>query len=327
MLPVPDWLNRGSDVSILCPALLTMVHIPRGFQEITFCRSLRRAMSKSYLPPLMRKVHEHMHDPECTSFLHWALPRLDLRWVGFRKVRKQVCKRLKRRIRQRGLSGFAAYRDLLDADPDEWRVLDHSCRITISRFFRDPRVFEILCDCVLPGIAQRARNQQRDARCWSAGCASGEEPYTLRLLWDLKTGTTARLSIVATDVDDAVLARARKGCYSEASLRALPPDLVAHGFEKDDHLFRILERHRRDITFMHHDLRSDAIPGLFDLILCRNLAFTYFAPRLQCQVLQRLVERLRPKGWLVIGAHERLPDAAAPRLTPLAAAPHILERV
>jgi len=141
---------------------------------------------------------------------------------------------------------------------------------------------------------------------------------------DLKTGAAARLSIVATDVDDAVLARARKGCYPGASLRELPPDLLARGFEEADQFFCILERHRRDITFMHHDLRSEAIPGFFDLILCRNLAFTYFAPRLQCQVLERLAGRLRPNGWLVIGAHERLPGAAAHRLTPLAAAPYIL---
>src|SRR5262245_14549617 len=267
-----------------------------------------------------------MRDIECTEFLRWALPRLDLRSAGFRKVRTQVCKRLKRRIRLLGLPGFAAYGDRLDADPEEWRVLDDCCRITISRFFRDRRVFEILCDRVLPGIAQRARNEQRDAQCWSAGCASGEEPYTLRLLWDLKTGTAARLSIVATDIDHAVLARARKGCYPVASLRELPPDLVARGFEEGDHLFRIHERHRRGITFMHHDLRCDAIPGFFDLILCRNLAFTYFAPRLQDRVLERLVERLRPNGWLVIGAHERLPEAAVPRLTPLAATPYILER-
>jgi chemotaxis protein methyltransferase CheR len=268
-----------------------------------------------------------MDDADCTAFLQWALPRLDLQWAGFRRVREQVCKRLKRRIHLLGLSGFTAYQDLLNTNPDEWRTVDDCCRITISRFFRDGRVFEILCDRILPGIAQRARNQQRDAQCWSAGCASGEEPYTLRLLWDLKTGATARLSIVATDVDDVVLARARKGCYPVAALRELPPDLIARGFEDTDHSFRILERHRRDITFMHHDVRSAAIPGCFDLILCRNLAFTYFAPRLQSQVLERLAERLRPNGWLVIGAHERLPDAAAPRLTPLAGAPHILQRI
>jgi chemotaxis protein methyltransferase CheR len=268
-----------------------------------------------------------MHDPECTEFLQWALPRLDLRWLGFRKVRTQVCKRLKRRMHLLGLPGFVAYRDRLDADPDEWRVVDACCRITISRFFRDRRVFEMLGERVLPEVAQRARNQQRDAQIWSVGCASGEEPYTLRLLWDLKIGAATPLSIVATDVEDAVLARARKGCYPGASLRELPPDLIARGFDKGERFFRIFERHRRDISFMHHDVRSDVMPGLFDLILCRNLVCTYFAPRLQRRVLERLAERLRPNGLLVIGAHERLPDAAEPRLAPLAAAPYLLQRV
>jgi len=275
----------------------------------------------------MPKVHEDMHDPECTALLQWALPRLDLRWAGFRKVKKQVCKRLKQRLRLLGLPEFTAYRDQLAANPEEWRVLDDCCRITISRFFRDGEVFETLCDRVLPEIAQRATSQQRDAQCWSAGCASGEEPYTLRLLWDLKTGAAARLSIVATDTDAAVLARARTGGYPAASLRELPPDLVARGFQQGDHCFRIHERHRHDIIFVHHDLRFDTMTGTFDLILCRNLAFTYFAPRLQCQVLKRLADRLRPRGWLVIGAHERLPDAAVPRLLPLAAAPHIFTRI
>src|SRR5262249_5469574 len=142
-----------------------------------------------------------MHDPECTAFLQWALPRLDLRWAGFRKVRKQVRKRLKRRLQLLGLPGFVAYRDLLAANPEEWRALDDCCRITISRFFRDRQVFETLCDRVLPEMARRATSQQRDAQCWSAGCASGEEPYTLRLLWDLKTGAAPRLSILPPDPD------------------------------------------------------------------------------------------------------------------------------
>jgi chemotaxis protein methyltransferase CheR len=188
-------------------------------------------------------------------------------------------------------------------------------------------VFELLSERVLPNIAQRARDQRRRAQCWSAGCASGEEAYTLRLLWYLKTDAAASLSIVATDIDDAVLARARVGSYLAGSLRELPPDLVARGFEISDCGFRVRERHRCGMTFLRHDLRADPIPGFFDLIVCRNLAFTYFAPRLQSQVLRCLIGQLQPQGWLVIGAQERLPEAATSRLAPLAAAPHILQRV
>jgi chemotaxis protein methyltransferase CheR len=98
-------------------------------------------------------VGSPVDDRDCTAFLQWALPQRDLRWPGFRKVRRQVCKRLKRRIRELGLGDLAAYRSRLEADPAEWRAFDECCHITISRFFRDRGVFEVLRTYVLPDIA------------------------------------------------------------------------------------------------------------------------------------------------------------------------------
>ena len=126
-----------------------------------------------------------MADAECVAFLQEALPRLGLRWQGFRKVHGQVCKRLRRRMNELGIEGFAAYRKRLDTHPEEWTVLDGLTHITISRFFRDKSIFEALERRVLPDIAARAEAEKRQARFWSAGCASGEEPYTLKILWDL----------------------------------------------------------------------------------------------------------------------------------------------
>lgn len=108
-----------------------------------------------------------MNDKDCTTFLQWALPQLSLRWAGFRKVRGQVRKRLKRRMNDLGLADLADYRARLEADPAEWRVLDECCHITISRFFRDKGVFEVLRRHVLPEIAARAGQERRDARIWS----------------------------------------------------------------------------------------------------------------------------------------------------------------
>ena len=85
-----------------------------------------------------------MNDPDCTAFLQWALPQINLRWPGFRKVRRQVCKRLKRRMHDLQLADFAAYRARLEDDRTEWEVVDRCCHITISRFFRDRGVFEAL---------------------------------------------------------------------------------------------------------------------------------------------------------------------------------------
>ena len=118
-----------------------------------------------------------MRDAECVAFLQWALPRLRLRWAGFRKVRRQVCRRIQRRMRELDLGDFAAYRTLLETHAEEWGTLDGMCRITISRFCRDKAVFEVLASTVLPELARRALSRDRAmVTVWSAGCGSGEEP-------------------------------------------------------------------------------------------------------------------------------------------------------
>src|SRR6185295_20147796 len=122
----------------------------------------------------------------CVELLQWALPRLGKRWQGFRNVRGQVCKRIARRARELGLADLEAYRAHLEAHDDEWPVLDALCRVTISRFYRDRAVFDRLRLEILPAFAERAAARGESVvRAWSAGCASGEEPYTLAMIWSL----------------------------------------------------------------------------------------------------------------------------------------------
>jgi chemotaxis protein methyltransferase CheR len=267
-------------------------------------------------------------DADCTAFLQWALPQRDLRWAGFRKVRGQVCKRLKRRMSELRLADFAAYRARLEADPTEWQAFDECCHITISRFFRDRGVFEALRQRVLPEIAACVRRERREARAWSAGCASGEEPYSVKILWDLEVASSCPgvpLSIIATDLDETMLARARRGCFAATSLRELPPHLMRQAFDPVDDLLCVRPQHREGIDFLLQDLRTQGPSPAFDLILCRYVAFTYFAPALQHQALGRILERLLPNGYLVIGTHEQLPgdDVLA---APLAGCRQIFQR-
>ncbi len=267
---------------------------------------------------------------DCTAFLQWALPQRDLRWPGFRKVRRQVCKRLKRRMDLLGLSDFAAYRARLEADPAEWQVFDECCHITISRFFRDRGVFEALRGRILPAIAERAEHEGRQARVWSAGCASGEEPYTVKIIWDLEIAPAhpnVSLAVVATDIDETMLARAREGCFKATSLHELPAHLIEQAFDHVEPLFCVKSRHREGIEFLAQDLRLETPGASFDLILCRYLAFTYFARPLQKEVLARIVGQLSPNSYFVIGTHEQLPgDGYGYGLTPLAGARYIFEK-
>ena len=231
-------------------------------------------------------------DDGCISFLRWALPRLRLRWEGFRKSRRQLCRRIRARAAELELDGFGAYRAHLEARPAEWAVLDRLCRVTISRFYRDRRVWDAL----------RAELDPR--AIWSAGCASGEEAYTAALVWP-------EADVLATDADPALLERAARGCYPESALKELPSELRERGF--DGRCVR--DEVKRRVTFVLHDVREPPPTGRFDLVLCRNLVFTYFAEELQLEVGRGLAAALAPDGVLVVGTHE-VPPAALDELEP-----------
>ena len=256
-----------------------------------------------------------MTDSECVKLLQWALPRLRLRWKGFRDVRGQVCKRIGRRIAQLGLPDAGAYRARLEADRAEWSTLESLCGVTISRFHRDRGVWDALRDDVLPTLAGAAVAAGEEAlRCWSIGCASGEEPYTLSIVWTLGVAGRypgLRLHVLGTDFDERVLERARAGVYASATLRELPAPWRERAFDRDGDRFRVRDEHRAAVELRRADIREWLPDGMFRLVLCRNLVFTYFDEALQLETLGRLLTRQSPGGGFVVGSHERLPPGAA----------------
>jgi CheR methyltransferase, SAM binding domain len=173
-------------------------------------------------------------EDDCVAFLQWALPRIGRRWAGYRKVHRQVCRRVRRRAAELGCVSLAGYRARLERDPDEWSELDALTNVTISRFYRDRGVFAFLQSDVLPALADTARDAGRPlVRAWSAGCASGEEPFTLAIVWELAIAAEARLQILATDTDPALLRRAAEGRYPPSALRELPGPWRDAAFARD----------------------------------------------------------------------------------------------
>ncbi len=249
---------------------------------------------------------------DCRAFLKLALPHLELHWPGYRRVHGQVCKRIVHRFRTLGLTSFDAYQAYIADNPQEWKSLDQCCQVTISACYRDPSMFDALARRVLPRLAREALDHGKEVvRCWSAGCASGEEPYSLSIAWRLAVAPAApalRFEVIATDTCPEVIARARAGCYQAGSLRSLPPSWIAQAFEPVGRTFCLRAPFREGIVFARQDLRAEVPAGPFDLVLCRNLAFTYFAPAVQEAVAGRLAGALRPGGVLVIGRRERLPQ-------------------
>lgn len=252
-----------------------------------------------------------MKDDECVRFLQWMLPQLQMRWPGFRKIRSRVCKRIQRHINSLQLDSVAAYQAYLQEHPAEWRKLDELCQITISRFYRDKMVFAYLAETVFPALCQQALQQgRRELSIWCAGCASGEEPYSLKLVWHYclqQEFPQLTLQILATDTKIDLLERAKTACYPFSSVRNLPPAWREAAFSKTAEEYCLYPEHQRGVVFQQHDIRQ-AVPAQgFDLILCRNLAFTYYAEVLQTRIAQQLINALLPTGALVLGVHEQLP--------------------
>lgn len=252
-----------------------------------------------------------MTGTECTAFLQWALPRLGRRWAGYRKVWRLVAKRLGRRLRALGLADLEDYHRWLESHPQEWADLDALLGVPITRFYRDRTVFDSIGRDVLPALAQAARDAGcTSLDCWSAGCACGEEPYTLAILWQVRLQPAIphlALRIVATDCDCQLLERARIGCYEASSLRELSADLRASAFEQRNQLLCVRPEFRA-VEFLHQDLRLAMPTGPFDLMLVRNVLATYYAPDVQRATILGIADRMRAGGGLVLGIHETLPD-------------------
>ena len=256
-----------------------------------------------------------MKDADCVAFLQWALPQLGLHWPGFRKVRRQACRRIAARLGELGLADAAAYRSHLQSHSGEWPALAALCTVTISRFYRDREVFDCLGAAVLPALAHAAL-ERGAARldCWSAGCASGEEPYTLAIQWRMALAARfpgLALHVLGTDVDETLLERARAACYKPSSLEALPAAWRSQAFERRGRLLCLHGAFRSGVELERQDLVAELPPRQFDLVLCRNLAFTYFGAERARLALERIASRLRCGGALAVGIHEQLPRPAA----------------
>lgn len=257
-----------------------------------------------------------MRDDECVQFLQWALPQLRMRWPGFRKVRGQVCKRITRRLTQLGLDAVTDYRDYLGGHADEWCVLDKLCQVTISRFYRDKLMYRFLARKVLPNLAQQVLDQGGDClRVWSVGCGSGEEPYTIALIWQLQMQSQfprpVLLRLLATDTNPVMRQRVADASYTYSSVKNLPAKWRDTAFTQDAERYCLKPEYKNDIQFMQADVRTAIPMETFDLVLCRNLVFTYFDEGLQRRILDRMQAVLRPGGALVIGIHEHLPEGVS----------------
>lgn len=226
-----------------------------------------------------------------------------------------LAKSLQRRLDGVGLADWPAYLDLLAQDGAEAQALFASLNIGYSEFFRDPLAFAMLEQVLLPGLLQQTQQSgQAGLRVWSAGCAAGQEAWSIAILLDeqnAERGQPLPFRIFATDSAEAALAEAREGVYDAASVQQLRLKHLRRYFTVTGDAYRLSPALKAHVDFSVFDLLAEgsnspvaAIYGDFDLVFCCNLLF-YYRPEVRQRILDRLVRALRPGGYCVTGAAER----------------------
>lgn len=243
-------------------------------------------------------------DPELV-----ALKEKIFRERGFHcHLYKDKClrRRLGVRMRARGYESFAAYASLLDRDALEYDRLIDTLTINVTKFFRNPETWSAVESRVIPEIMA----EEGEIRIWSAGCASGEEPYSISILAHEWAETAERLDvlerlrILGTDIDRGSLVAASRAEYEAIAFEDTLPERQARWFHTGPR-YRLKEEARRSVEFARADLISDPLPEEQSLIVCRNVII-YFDRAVQEQLFDAFVRALRPGGFLVLGRVETL---------------------
>lgn len=242
------------------------------------------------------------------DFLRQACPPLQLEWRKYR--RRGARHRVRERMEELGLSDYAAYLELLRADPDEAHLLPEVMLVTVSRFFREWECWADLGEKVIPTLI--GIKSEGTLRAWSVGCCGGEEPYSLAILWLDRLQEQYpgwKLEIKAADIDEASLKRAQEGKYEAGSLREVPHNALQRYFSKENGLWRINDQPKQLVAFQKHNLLNDPPLQEMDIVFCRYLAFTYYRGERRRKADEAVSVALKPGGALVIGLKESLTAA------------------
>src|SRR3954454_17267736 len=244
-------------------------------------------------------------DPQFEALLAYLKEARGFDFTGYK--RSSLMRRVDRRMAQVDLAEYPEYLDFLQVHPDEFTNLFNTILINVTAFFRDPDAWAYLrTDVLEPMVA--AKPDGSPIRVWSAGCASGEEAYTLAMVLAEILGTEdyrSRVKIYATDVDDEQLVEARLAAYGEREMQGVPPELADKYFEQSGSRWTFRKDLRRTVIFGRNDLVQDAPISRIDLLTCRN-TLMYFNAETQTKILERLHFALAPRGVVFLGKAEML---------------------
>ena len=238
----------------------------------------------------------------------------------FREYKRgTLTRRLERRLRATGVETYLDYMQFLDTHPEEYQKLADDLTIKVSGFFRSPYSFQQVARLVLPELTLLKRGQgERELRFWSAGCARGEEPYSIAIMLARFLGNQRQdfdISIYATDISRQALQEAQRELYSSKEVDSLTPTVLENYFTRYDKGYLVKTDIRQMVDFSYFDLTS-AVRTPFvnlDCIFCCNVLI-YLQSQLQERVLNMLYDSLATPGYLILGEVETLTNSLRDKL-------------
>lgn len=212
----------------------------------------------------------------------------------------QMKRRLTSLRDKRGFNTFKSYFTALDKDQDLMEEFLDKMTINVSEFFRNSKRWEVLEKKILPDMLKK----KSKLKIWSAACSTGDEPYTIAMILKQYIDLN-NVSILATDIDEKILERAKQGIYTERALKEVPQNFKDKFFVHKDSLYVIDDSLKKPITFKQHNLLSDPYPNGFDLIVCRNVMI-YFTDEAKNQIYHKFSDALVDNGVFFVGSTEQI---------------------
>jgi chemotaxis protein methyltransferase CheR len=249
-------------------------------------------------------------------------------WDGYRRVRKGVKKRISRHMQQLGCRSVDEYLHILEGHEEVRHHCECLMTVSVSRFFRDRMLWKIIENHIMPEIL--SKNTEK-VKFWDAGCACGEEVYSMKMLWEIlhsQFDSMPDLEIWATDINQVYLKKAQEGIYSLSSIKEVEWKLreIYFVFQEDKKKFKIDPSLRKGIIWKAHNMLHDFDENNFEIIFLRNNLLTYYIDETKQTAFQKVVKSLAQGGFLVIGSHEKLPFESN-NLVPFHDQPYIFRKV
>jgi two-component system, chemotaxis family, CheB/CheR fusion protein len=244
-------------------------------------------------------------NPEFEALLDYLNHSRGCDLTGYK--RSTLMRRFQHRMQSININSYQSYRQYLQSEPSEWLALLDDVLINVTTFFRDRDAWATLANEIIPQIIA-SKEPDEPLRVWSAACASGQEVYSLVILFAEALGIESclqRVKFYATDVDEAALGQARQGIYQPREVTEIPPSVLKKYFEQTEQGYVFHPELYRTIIFGRHNLASDAPISKIDLLVCRN-ALIYFNADTQAQILIRFHFALKNNGFLFLGKAEAL---------------------